>query len=202
MIVLNSVKKRVSKYFELFVEDLKLENGTNYKIIGKNGSGKTILLKILLGVINIDSGYLKINGNSISGFFGIERMLDFVTPKEYFFIVCKSYGIPKQEVIRRFNYINSFFNRKYFDEKKKICDYSDGNKQLIGIIASCLPFTDFVFLDEPFNYLDQDTSFSLKKMLESLNRENNTSVFYSDNSNSKDLDNLKLYKIEDGVVRI
>ena len=200
MIVLNGVSKRISSDFQLHVENITLEKGINYKISGINGSGKTVFLKLLLGIICKDAGYRKIE-NTISGFLGIERMLDFLTPKEYFYVVCKSYGIKKKEILARYNIINSFFNRKYMDEKKLICDYSNGNKQLIGIIAACLPYSDFVLLDEPFNYLDETTVNELVKMLDFLNQEKSISIVYSDNLKRINLSNYESLSIENGNVQ-
>jgi len=200
MILLNNVKKKISESFELYAENILLQNETNYKIYGKNGSGKTIFLKIVIGIICKDSGSIKKENSTLSGFLGIERMIDFLTPKEYFYVICKSYGISKKEVLERYNYINSYFNRKYLDEKKQICDYSDGNKQLIGIIAACLPFSNFVLLDEPFNYLDAETSTAVINMINELNSSKKISFIYSDNSNRVNLSNCKTIFINDGNV--
>ena len=150
--------------------------------------------------IDVREGYRKID-NTMSGFLGIERMLDFLTPKEYFYVVCKSYGIKKKEILARYNNINSFFNRKYMDEKKLICDYSNGNKQLIGIIAACLPYSDFVLLDEPFNYLDETTVTALVKMLDFLNKEKSISIVYSDNLKRTNLSSYESLTIENGNVQ-
>ncbi len=199
MIVISDVSKRISQNFELRVKDVKFEKGCNYKISGKNGSGKTLFLKIIIGLIDKDSGVIKIERNRISGFLGISRMIDYLTPKEYFYLACKSYGIAKKEVLERFNLINSFFNRKYMDERKLICDYSDGNKQLIGIIASCISRCDYILLDEPFNYLDEETLSSLIKMMDFFNREYKTSFIFTDNTNKCDLDCIYL-RVENGLI--
>lgn len=201
MIALKNVKKKISDYFELNIENVFFENKKNYKISGKNGSGKTIFLKTILGIICKDSGSIEKNKNTISGFLGIERMVDFLTPKEYFYIVCKSNGISKKEVLERYNYINSYFNRKYLDEKKLICDYSDGNKQLIGIIAACLPFTNFVLLDEPFNFLDAETANSLVRMFNQLNKEKDISFIITDNLNRLELENFQTILVDEGNVK-
>lgn len=200
MIELNDVTKKISESFELNVRNIIFQNENNYKIFGKNGSGKTVFLKTILGIICKDSGTIKKGKNTVSGFLGIERMVDFLTPKEYFYIVCKSYNIPKKEVLERYNSINRFFNRKYMDEKKQICNYSDGNKQLIGIMAACLPFCDFVLLDEPFNYLDNETSAALVQMINELSSNKKMSFIYSDNSDRLKVDNLKTVLIENGKV--
>ena len=200
MIVLTNVTKKISSDFKLIVNNLKLCDGVNYVVSGKNGNGKSLFLKMLLGIICRDTGHIKIDKDSFSGFLGIERMLDFVTPKEYFFIVCKSYGLKRKEVLIRYNNLNSFFNRKYMDEKKKICDYSDGNKQLIGIIAACLPYSNFIILDEPFNYLDEETAKSCVAMMNHLNKEKMISFIYSDNSNKYKLEKIETILIENGIV--
>jgi ABC-2 type transport system ATP-binding protein len=87
------------------------------------------------------------------------------------------------------------------DEKKLICDYSNGNKQLIGIIAACLPYSDFVLLDEPFNYLDETTVNELVKMLDFLNQEKSISIVYSDNLKRINLSNYESLSIENGNLK-
>lgn len=200
MIEINNVTKKISDSFTLQINNLILQNETNYKVYGINGSGKTLFLKTILEIISKDKGHIKKENSTLSGFLGIHRMIDFLTPKEYFYIVCKSYGICKKDVIERYNYINSFFNRKYLHEKKLICDYSDGNKQLIGIMASCLPFSSFVLLDEPFNYLDELTAPQLLTMINQLNQDKKISFIYSDNANRLKLDNYKTIFVQDGNV--
>lgn len=200
MIEIYNVTKKISDSFTLQINNITLQNKTNYKVYGINGSGKTLFLKTILEIISKDKGHIKKDNATISGFLGIHRMIDFLTPKEYFYIVCKSYGICKKDVINRYNYINSFFNRKYLHEKKLICDYSDGNKQLIGIMASCLPFSSFVLLDEPFNYLDELTAAQLLTMINKLNQDKNISFIYSDNANRLKLDHYKTIFVQDGNV--
>ncbi len=202
MIKISDITKKISSDFIIKANDFTFERGKTYFLSGKNGSGKSTLLKILLGIVGYDSGIIKKNGSSISGFLGIVRMVDFLTPKEYFLISGKSYGLKKREVFERYNFINSFFHRKYLDENKKISDYSDGNKQLIGLFAACIPNSDFLILDEPFNYLDRNTPLALIEMLEDLQNLTGVSIIYSDNSDSLEFKECIKIHIIDGFMHL
>ena len=64
IVEINDLIKKYDNKFELNVQKLNLQSGTIIGLIGENGAGKTTLLKSLLGIINIDSGALKIFGEN------------------------------------------------------------------------------------------------------------------------------------------
>lgn len=201
MIKISNLKKRISENFEIQVENLSLKKETIIYFDGENGAGKTILFKILLGIIPFYKGSINKGKNTISGFLGISHMIDFLTPKEYFLIVGKSYGLNKQETLNRYNFLNEFFLKNYLDEKKKICDFSDGNKQLIGIIAACLPFSDYIILDEPFNFLDKENQLKLFNMLQALNTEKKISLLYTDNISYFEFEKSESVLVQNGKIK-
>lgn len=61
-------------------------------------------------------------------------------------------------------------------EKKKARQFSLGMKQRLGIAISLLGNPDFLILDEPINGLDPEGVYEMRKMLETLNRENGTTI--------------------------
>ena len=108
MIKITDISKKISSDFVLNIDNLVLEDSTNYILRGKNGSGKTTFIKIVMGLLSKDSGKIEIKG-TVCGFMGTTHMIDFLTPREYFFVAGKSNGLKKSQVIERYNYINSFF---------------------------------------------------------------------------------------------
>lgn len=181
MIVISNLEKKIG-IFVIKITNLTFKDNKIYLIKGRNGSGKSTLFKIIAGILDSDKGYIKQDKKSISIFLGITNMPDFLTPKEYFLIVGKSYNLKKDKIIKNYDFINSFFNKDYWTENKRIYEYSDGNKQLIGLIAAALSLSSTIILDEPFNYLDKQTEKNFINMILALHRKNKCTIVYSDNN--------------------
>lgn len=66
MLKLDKISKKAG-VFTLSDIDFEIGNGDYYFLIGQSGSGKTMILEIIAGIIKPDSGNLILNGNSIIG---------------------------------------------------------------------------------------------------------------------------------------
>lgn len=189
MIVLKDIIKTYKNSFTFTCNDLIIKENSLYCIKGKNGSGKSTLLKMLSGHINFDKGSLMVDDKPFSenrclfcGFLGSDRIMDFLTAKEYLYLVGKSYGLNKHEIENNYGKINEYFNKTYFDDTKFIHQYSDGNKQLIGIYASFISFSKYIYLDELFNYLEKDIAEKLIAFLNDYIKINCNTVIVCDNT--------------------
>lgn len=127
VVVFKNILKTYPIDFLLQIDSLILQSDSLYCLQGINGSGKSTLLTILLDLILPDSGEIFILDNKhtsntakqhISSFLDKDRLLDFLTVKEYFYLIGSSYNKTKIEVENNYAKINSFFNRSYFYDKK------------------------------------------------------------------------------------
>ena len=135
---------------------IRISSGEKINIFGKNGSGKTSLIKIIAGITYPSSGNISIN-------------TDLSYNKDVFYIGHK-YGLKNElSVYDNLNYIMSLNQvNKYIDLEKELNFYdikasvksivkylSHGQKKIISLIALTLTDNKLWILDEPFTGLDQ-----------------------------------------------
>lgn len=141
--------------------NLSLYSGKIYGFVGKNGSGKTMLLRILGGLVKPTSGTVIVDGIEITNRNNNEHKIglvienaslypNFTGHKNLMFLANINCYIGEQEVreaIRRVGLDP--------DDKRSIKKYSLGMKQRIAFAQAVMEKPDFLFLDEPTNALDE-----------------------------------------------
>ena len=150
-----------------------------YGLVGKNGAGKTTLMRIICGLTQQSDGSYtllgKKNDNGARNNMGmlIEKpgIYEHMTALENLRYFSLLFGIEPQDH-RRILEMVGLQNA----EKKKASQFSLGMKQRLGIAISLLGNPDFLILDEPINGLDPEGVYEMRKMLETLNRENGTTI--------------------------
>ena len=70
-------------------------------------------------------------------------------------------------------------NDEILGKKKYIENFSEGNRQKIGIIGAMLITPKILILDEPFNYLDPTSQIAMSKLIQYYNKEYGTTVIMS-----------------------
>ncbi len=161
-IVLNT--EQISKSFEdktLFSNiDLTIFYQNRVCIIGKNGSGKSTFLKIILEELKPDSGTIKIGSQVKIGY--LPQQVEFAdeeqTILEYF---SGQYAIT-YEIARRQLAKVLFYQD---DVNKKIKNLSGGEKSRLKLCSLTFEKVNFMILDEPTNHLDIDSREVLEEML-------------------------------------
>lgn len=140
-----------------------IHDGEIFVILGKNGSGKTTTLKLLLGMIEPDAGEITFQnknikklGNSLYHSFSavlesVDNTYSYLTAKENIEYFCSLYKkkITKEEIdnlLEKFQLLSS--------KNKKAGDFSRGMRQKLSIICSLLNDSQVLFLDEPTLGLD------------------------------------------------
>ncbi len=151
--------------------NLRFESGNIYGITGTNGSGKTMLLRAISGLLLPSSGAAYIDGKELGkqiefpdnmGIF-IERpnFLSYLTGFENLKYLAEIQGKTPDERIKE--YMKLFFLDP--NDKKPYKKYSQGMKQKIGIIQAIMENQQLIILDEPFNALDKESVRVLKEWL-------------------------------------
>lgn len=148
-IVARNLKKKYGNTYVLDDISFELKEGKVYGLMGKNGAGKTTIIKMLCGLIKADEGH--IIGNKIRVGALIEEPAAYcnLTAKEnlQIFMNCiGKYDNKKIEKILQLVGLN--------DDKKKFKDYSLGMKKRLGIAVALVNNPDFLVLDEPSCGLD------------------------------------------------
>lgn len=150
-----------------------------YGLVGKNGAGKTTLMRIICGLTQQSEGGYTLLGKS-----------DDAAVRNNMGMLIEKPGIYEHmTALENLRYFSMLFGLQSQDHhkilemvglqnagKKKARQFSLGMKQRLGIAISLLGNPDFLILDEPINGLDPEGVYEMRKMLETLNRENGTTI--------------------------
>ena len=149
---------------------LIIERGKVYGLFGKNGSGKTTILKIIMNLINPDTGQVKLSGNNLlykDICFSSEKMDYFpdFTCNDFFLMIKDIQNIPRNLFDERKKYfLEKFDLKKSLDIKLRY--FSQGMLKKASYIACSLSNPKIMLLDEPFAGLDLDSRVVLKNEIE------------------------------------
>ena len=174
---------------------MQIDNKKINVIYGENGCGKTSLLKAINDLIPIASGNILIDNvihtkkesqSKICSFFDRERLFDFLTPKEYFELIVSNYLKGQKNLKKYYAIVEENFKRSWFHGKNSIKSFSDGNKQLIGILCTFFTEAEIILLDEPFNFLDRETKKKLADFIVNFHKERNSLIIISSNIDMED----------------
>ena len=154
------VSKVIRKHTVLDRVSCSMHSGKIYGIQGINGSGKTMLMRVLIGLIHPSSGKVLIDGKELGKELEFPKSIGFLLENPTFLDRYSGYQNLKMlasvKKIISDEEINKVLCLVGLDEeaaKKKYRKYSLGMKQRLGIAAALMEKPDIVILDEP-NALD------------------------------------------------
>ena len=156
---------------------LEMKGGTVYGLQGKNGSGKTMLMRAISGLIRPTSGRIVINGEQLHKNITIPRSIGLLLENpsllpEYdasqnLKLLAKMQGGVPEEEIRQLIRDVGLEDAGH----KKVEKYSLGMKQRLGIAAAILGSPDIILLDEPINAIDGEGVEEIRSLILSLKNE-------------------------------
>ena len=162
MIQLQNVTKRIKENTVLDNVSFTFKSGFVYGLYGQNGSGKTMLLRAISGLINLDSGSIFIDGEKL------HDKIEF--PPETGIVIENMELLPECSAKRNLQMLAKIKN--IADEKdiifslervgldpdsdKKVKKFSLGMKQRLNIAQAIFENQKIILLDEPTNALDED----------------------------------------------
>lgn len=185
IVSLQNVSKRIKGKIILENISLELERGKIYGIYGVNGSGKTMLLRAIAGLMDIDSGAIFVNdekrvygkASEINIGVVIEKV-DFygnLTGWENLRLLGEIHGPFDDSEAKRL--IDYFEMAHYIDNKVKT--YSLGMNQKLAIVQALMEKQPLVLLDEPTNALDEDSVECFYALLGEMKKDARTVVVVS-----------------------
>ena len=188
MIQIQNLSKSFRKHTVLHDVNVTFDKGKIHGIIGKNGSGKTVLLKCICGLIYPDSGTITVAGKNIGQDVDFSPNTGIIIETPYF-LPYKSgintlYDLSKiKKIIGKPEIIHAM-NQVGLDpmSKKPVGKYSLGMRQRLGIAQAIMESPELLILDEPMNGLDKQSVEEMRQLLIALREGGKTILLASHNS--------------------
>lgn len=182
---IKDLKKSFGKRKVIDGISLEVKEGEIYGFLGPNGSGKTTTIKMILRLIEADSGEIKVNGYDTKKQF--EKAMEYIgaiveNPDMYRYMT----GRDNLKLHARIRNVDS----KRIDEvlelvelkeraDEKVGKYSLGMKQRLGLALTLLHKPKVLILDEPTNGLDPAGIKKLRDILKEISHKEGVAVFVS-----------------------
>lgn len=166
---------------------LQADKGSICGIIGRNGSGKTVLFKCICGFLQIDRGEIQIEGKAVGRDKSTLSNLGIIIESPGFLRHYSGYknlgflmglnGKPDREKINDVLDLVGLAEQK----NKKVGKYSMGMRQRLGIAQAIMEDQNILILDEPMNGLDNQGVEDMRQLLLKLKEKGNTILLASHN---------------------
>lgn len=204
-IKLISYNKKIKEDYVLKDINYTFKQGNIYGLIGKNGSGKTMLLKAMSGFLKPSNGKVIVNDQ--------ELYLKEEFPKDMGVMIGNCEYIKDMTGKDNLKYLASLLKKidddrinevidivNLTDEKDKLVKkYSLGMKQKLGIAQAIMECPKILLLDEPFNGIDNESVSKIKKYLCSIKKD---TIIIIATHYKEDIDNFCdiIIKLENGTI--
>lgn len=171
MIELKNLGKTIKSAEIIHDINVKFYGGRIYGLKGYNGSGKTMLMRLIAGLIRPSSGAVLINGKTLGQDITFPESIGILIENPAFL---DSYtGFQNMKLLADIkgkigaDEINHMLTQVGLDpmDKRKYRKYSLGMKQRLGICAAVMEHDDILLIDEPTNALDTDGVELVKRIL-------------------------------------
>ncbi|WP_429958041.1 ABC transporter ATP-binding protein [Enterococcus sp. AZ196] len=181
----NQLTKRYGKFTALEEVSIELKRGEIYGLIGKNGAGKTTIMRLIAGLSFPTSGTITLFGKKkptqkerekIGVMIEAPAIVGDLTAKETLFYFGKLKGIRKDEQM-----IDQLLLEVGLENtgKKKTKNFSLGMKQRLGIAIALLNEPKLLILDEPTNGLDPVGVVEIRSLLRNLLEDRQLTILLS-----------------------
>ncbi len=171
MIQIENLTKKFGEATVLNHISMNLEPGKIYGLVGRNGSGKTMLLKHILGFVHATSGKIVIDGKEIGK--------DIDMPQNVGAIIENPGFLPEYSGFKNLKFlamIRGKISEQQIkdsirlvgldpDSKKHVGKYSLGMRQRLGLAQALMENPDILLLDEPLSGLDNDGVAEMHQLL-------------------------------------
>lgn len=186
-IIIENLSKTIKNNKILDNVNLTFESGHVYGLVGRNGSGKTMLLRAICGLIFPDSGKVIIDGKQLHK--------DISFPESCGIIIENTDLLPNFSAFDNLKMLSEIKNTANDnmiksaiksvgldpDSKKKVKTFSLGMKQRLSIAQALFEDPNILLLDEPTNALDEDGVNDVRRILLEQKKKNKLIIIASHN---------------------
>lgn len=206
VVEVSQISKFYGKNQVLKEVNLRLSEGEIYGLVGRNGSGKTVLIKCICGFIHPEEGEIYVHGKQIGKDVEFAQDIGFIIESPGF--------LPQYDAYRNLAYFYSVKKKvdreiieKYIrlvgldpDDKKKVGKYSMGMKQRLGIAQAIMESPSLIIVDEPFNGLDSAGVEEMRKLFHEMKEAGKTIILVSHNREDINILCGEVYEMDNGMI--
>lgn len=186
---------------------LRCESGKIYGLVGHNGSGKTVLFKIICGFLSCDEGTVSVDGKVMGKDKDMLTEAGIIIEDPGFLRNWSAYhNLEFLYTIRNKKdkaYLYSVLKKVGLDPKMKrpVGKFSLGMRQRFAIAQAIMEDPGILILDEPMNGLDKNGVEEIRRLLLQMKQENKLIILASHNREDIDVLCDEVYEMEDGVLQ-
>ena len=207
MIEIKNIGLKIGQTEILHDISLCFERGNIYGIVGRNGSGKTMLMKIISGFIKATQGEVIIDEKIIGKDIDFPQNMGLIIETPGFIPYYSGYhnlklladiqGKARKKEIEEVMQLTGLGQYK----KRKVRKYSLGMKQRLGIAQALMENPDILILDEPFNGLDQEGVEQMREVFLNIKQDK---IIILSSHNTQDIEILcdYVYEMQKGKIRM
>lgn len=206
MISIENLNKQFKNQLVLNNINVKFSNGHIYGIIGRNGSGKTVLLKCICGFLKPTTGVISVNHKIVGKDIDFPENLCFIIETPGFLLNYSGYKNLKYLASIRekidSNEIKESMSLVGLDsaDKKHVGKYSMGMRQRLGIAQAIMEKPDILVLDEPMNALDKNGVEEMRRLFLKMKSEGKLILLTSHNREDIEILCDEVYEMEEGIL--
>lgn len=206
MISIENLNKQFKNQLVLNNINVKFSNGHIYGIIGRNGSGKTVLLKCICGFLKPTTGVISVNHKIVGKDIDFPENLGFIIETPGFLLNYSGYKNLKYLASIRekidSNGIKESMSLVGLDsaDKKHVGKYSMGMRQRLGIAQAIMEKPDILVLDEPMNALDKNGVEEMRRLFLKMKSEGKLILLTSHNREDIEILCDEVYEMEEGIL--
>lgn len=206
MINVNNVSKRFGEQEVLSDISVRLDSGKIYGLVGRNGCGKTMLMKCICGFVKPTSGKIVIDGKVLGKDMDVPEHMGIIIENPGFITYYSGY-----KNLRLLASVRGKTGKKEIAEymemvgldaksKKHVSKYSLGMRQKLGIVQAIMERPEILLLDEPMNGLDRKSVELVRNLIKKT--ADAGAVVLLSSHNQEDIDTLcdVVYHMEDGRI--
>ena len=207
VVEMKHVTKRYGKIEVLKDVSLTCKAGKIYGLIGRNGSGKTVLLKSICGFVLPTSGEVRVQGQQVG------KDADF--PTDIGFIIESPGFLARESGLQNLMHLASIRGKASAEDvrqsmytvgldpdlRKPVGKYSMGMRQRLGIAQAIMENPNILILDEPMNGLDNQGVTDIRQVLKQLKASGKTILIASHFQEDIDLLCDEVYEMDAGIIK-